>query len=62
MATVRITRRLHFSAAHRLAHQDWSDEKKPPRLRRLRQPQLARPQLRAGGDRRRSGRTPIPDT
>ena len=27
MATVRITRRLHFSAAHRLAHQDWSDEK-----------------------------------
>ncbi len=24
---VRITRRLHFSAAHRLARDDWSDEK-----------------------------------
>ena len=26
MPKVRITRRLHFSAAHRLAHPDWSDE------------------------------------
>ena len=26
MPKVRITRRLHFSAAHRLAHSDWSDE------------------------------------
>ena len=27
MAEVRVTRRLHFSAAHRLFRQDWSDER-----------------------------------
>ena len=27
MPQVRITRRLHFSAAHRLARPDWSDER-----------------------------------
>jgi 6-pyruvoyltetrahydropterin/6-carboxytetrahydropterin synthase len=27
MPTVRVTRRLHFSAAHRLFRQDWSDER-----------------------------------
>lgn len=27
MPRVRITRRLHFSAAHRLVHPEWSDEK-----------------------------------
>jgi 6-pyruvoyltetrahydropterin/6-carboxytetrahydropterin synthase len=26
MATVRVTRRLHFAAAHRLGRDDWSDE------------------------------------
>ena len=27
MARVRVTRRLHFSAAHRLGRPDWSDER-----------------------------------
>ena len=27
MARVRVTRRLHFAAAHQLARSDWSDEK-----------------------------------
>lgn len=27
MARVRVTRRLHFSAAHRLAREDWDDER-----------------------------------
>ena len=27
MATVRVTRRLHFSAAHRLGRDDWSQER-----------------------------------
>lgn len=27
MAEVRVTRRLHFSAAHRLFREDWSDER-----------------------------------
>jgi 6-pyruvoyltetrahydropterin/6-carboxytetrahydropterin synthase len=27
MATVRVTRRVHFSAAHRLYRPDWSDER-----------------------------------
>ncbi|HEX7117631.1 MAG TPA: 6-carboxytetrahydropterin synthase [Longimicrobiales bacterium] len=27
MARVRVTRRLHFSAAHRLARQDWDEER-----------------------------------
>ena len=27
MARVRVTRRLHFAAAHRLARADWDDEK-----------------------------------
>ena len=27
MAEVRVTRRLHFSAAHRLFRQDWSEER-----------------------------------
>ncbi|HEX6587651.1 MAG TPA: 6-carboxytetrahydropterin synthase [Longimicrobiales bacterium] len=27
MANVRVTRRLHFSAAHRLHREDWSDER-----------------------------------
>jgi 6-pyruvoyltetrahydropterin/6-carboxytetrahydropterin synthase len=27
MATVKVTRRLHFSAAHRLHREDWSEER-----------------------------------
>ena len=52
-----LTRRVTFAAAHRYRIADWSDERNAADVRRVRAPELSRPQLRVRRHRHRRDRS-----